>query len=240
MGVVGSKVVTKFVGHHIQVPGVAVDVVIGRVGQVGTESVSIRTAIHVQPSDATCARVGPLGDQVRHVPLHGVQGAVRLPRVAKTVEHGASVLDIRAHRVAGLPNVDVRRLQQGQAVQFLGVDRFDARHHGKCPFRGVVHVVEGGPGEEVQIKCDFHAPAIHPFRRRPLLAVRMRRKLLGIHHPTLERLVVPELVHVGQHVAISRLVHDVVLAPVLVKRSDNVVGHQGQTPHGLAVDGHTE
>ena len=68
----------------------------------------------------------------------------------------------------------------------------------------------------------------------------MRRKLLGIHHTTLERLVVPELVHVGQHKAIPRFVHDVVLAAVLVKRSDNVVGHQGQTSHGLAVDGHAE
>ena len=53
MCVVGSEVVAKLVGDHVQIPRIAVDVVVGAVGQVGAESVGIRTTVHVEPRDAT-------------------------------------------------------------------------------------------------------------------------------------------------------------------------------------------
>ena len=70
VGVVGAEVVAQFMRDHVQVPGIAVDVVVGGVGQVGTEAVGIGPAVDVEPSDASCSSVGPLGDQVGHVPLN--------------------------------------------------------------------------------------------------------------------------------------------------------------------------
>ena len=45
MRVVGAKVVAQFVGDHIEVPRVAVDVVVGGVVEVGAESISVGATI---------------------------------------------------------------------------------------------------------------------------------------------------------------------------------------------------
>ena len=169
------------------------------------------------------------------VPLHGVKGGVSFPSLPEIVKHGACVVDVGIHGVHGLPNVHIARLKKCQPIQFLGVNGFHSRHQGQGPFCGVGGIVEGRPGVKVDVQSDLDATAVdlaalvfqtllHP----PL------KPLLGIGSATRERGVVSKPIHVCHHIEVVFAVHQVVLHAPVMERSDHMVFHQDQTPHGLA------
>ena len=212
MRVVGAKVVAQFMGDHIQVPGIAVDVVVGGVVQVRAEPVGVGATIDPEIGDAPRACVQTLGDQVGDVPLHCVQGGIAFPSLAEVVKHGACIVDVGIHGVHGLPDVHIARLKKRQSIEFLGVNGLHSRHQGEGPFCGVGGIVEGRPGGKVDVQSDLDATAVNlaALVFQALLDPPLK-PLLGIVSATRERGVVPQPIHVCHHIEVVFAVHQVVL-----------------------------
>ena len=161
VGVVGAKVVSQFVGHHVQVPRVAVDVGARAARHGRAEAVGEGAAVHAQPCNAAGAGVPALRHQVGDVALNGVETWRAFPRVAKAVQHATCVVDEVGHGVRRLPEVHVARLEQDQTVELLRINGGHSRHLGQGPVRGVGHVVVRQVREVVYVDGHLHASTVH-------------------------------------------------------------------------------
>ena len=234
VGVVGAKIVSKLVGHHIQIPRIAVDVGGGAARHHRAEPIGERRTVHTEVCDATRPRVAPLGHQVGDVTLNRIQGRRGFPRGSEVVQHATGVVGEGRHGVRGLPQVHVGGLQQKQSVQFLGVDRRDTGHLGEGPIRGVAHVVVRAVREVVHVNGHLHATTVVGAIGALLRDVNrfFQWCLIDTTREGREVGAFVEIEH-GVHLAIH--LSEVVLLPFVMKAAEHVVAHQDERTDHLTV-----
>ena len=161
VGVVGTEVVAKFVGHHKQVPR-EVGWNHGEVGLVvhgAAESAGkIGAANHAEVGDSAGASVASFGHEENHVPVGIGQNRIRRrPLHTQLVEHGARVVHGASPRFGHLPNVDVRRLQRDEVIELGPVHQVHTRQNAQAPIDGAVAIRKRVVSEVVNVQSNLHA-----------------------------------------------------------------------------------
>ena len=140
VGVVGPTIVPHFVGDHVQVPSVGVQVVGRGGGEVAADPGIETVAQSAEVGDAPRANVGSGGEEVLEVQGDGVEVRIVVPFRIEGPQNAATVIDHGDVGVRRCPDVKEAGVEGDEVVEFVAVDLVHRGQNGEGPVDRVFEV----------------------------------------------------------------------------------------------------